>query len=152
MIKSSNLPNAYKEVFEILKYVNKDELNLISKEFIDMIQKNMNNDYEYKYDESKEFENQNLLRETKVIFAYIYLNFWANPEEKKRIQLKFKNDIRQAEKIKKEKYNVNNLFAERNNKKDDINNNKNNEMATIMHKDTFINKIKKLLKRILKKN
>lgn len=76
MIKSSNFPNAYKEVYIILKYVDSEDLKLIPKSFINMLEQNMNDDYKFEFDPNIEFENQKLLRETKSIFAYIFLHFW----------------------------------------------------------------------------
>jgi len=37
MIKVSNFPNAYKEVYIILKYVDSEDLKLIPKSFINML-------------------------------------------------------------------------------------------------------------------
>lgn len=70
-----------------LKYVEDDDLKLIPKDFIDMLEKNMNHDYEFIYDENCKFENQKLLRETKAIFAYIFLHFWGNEKQKKFIKI-----------------------------------------------------------------
>lgn len=94
MIKVSNFPNAYKEVYTILQYVEKEELNNVPKEFINMLQKNMNPNYIYEYDIYKEFEEQKMLRETKAIFAYIFLHFWANEVEKNKIKAKLKQDLK----------------------------------------------------------
>lgn len=61
MIKVSNFPNAYKEVYIILKYVDSEDLKLIPKSFINMLEQNMNDDYEFEFDPNIEFENQKLL-------------------------------------------------------------------------------------------
>ena len=47
MLKSENYPNAYKEIYEILKFIPQDDLNKISYKFIDMIEKNMNEEYDF---------------------------------------------------------------------------------------------------------
>ena len=88
-----NIPKAYKEVYTILKYVEIEDLKLIPKEFINMLRQNMDKDYEFEYNPKIDFEKQNLLRETKGIFAYIFLNFWANEKQRKVIKQTFKNDI-----------------------------------------------------------
>lgn len=107
MLKVENYPNAYKEVYEILKNVDQDDLNKIPKSFIKMIEKRMNKDYNFFIDENIDFvEEQELMLETKTILAYIYLNYWATDDQRETIKAKFKKDIEEAENQKKELYNV----------------------------------------------
>lgn len=113
MIKSSNFPNAYKEVYIILKYVDSEDLKLIPKSFINMLEQNMNDDYKFEFDPNIEFENQKLLRETKSIFAYIFLHFWGNEEQKNIIKAKFKQDLIEDEEEKKIKFPITNIFESR---------------------------------------
>lgn len=122
MIDVAKFPNAYKEVYTILKYVDEEDVNKIPKNYMNMIKSKMNKDYEFKYDENVDFENQKILRETKAIFAYIYLNFWGNDKEVSVIKQKFKQDVNEAEKVKSEKYKfdwnkINKEKAERENAK-----------------------------------
>ena len=104
MIKIGNYPNAYKEVYVILNYINKEDLKKIPQSFIDMLKRKMNKDYEFKLDTSIDFEEQNLLKETKVILGYIFLNYWGTNEQKETIEKKFRNDIAKKEE-QKIKYN-----------------------------------------------
>ena len=113
MIKSSNFPNAYKEVYIILKYVDSEDLKLIPKSFINMLEQNMNDDYKFEFDPNIEFENQKLLRETKSILAYIFLHFWGNEEQKNIIKAKFKQDLIEDEEEKKIKFPITNIFESR---------------------------------------
>ena len=101
---------AFKEVYEILKYVPDEDKKKIPEDFIKIIEDNMNKEYEFKIDKSTDFENQKLLEETKAILAIIYRDYWATREEKEAINMKFKNDIEKAEEAKKNKYNIDNLF------------------------------------------
>ena len=109
MIKVENFPNAYKEVYVILNNINEEDLKAIPQSFIDAVQKNMNNDYDFKLDENLDFDEQNILKETKVILAYIFLNYWATEEQKSRIMNKFRQDIINEERSKP-KYNPDELF------------------------------------------
>ena len=43
--------NAFKEVYEILKYTDIDLVNKIPKKFINFLRANMNNDYEFNVQE-----------------------------------------------------------------------------------------------------
>ena len=47
MIKVENYPNAYREVYEILKLVPKEDLNKIPVEFLQIVKKNMNKNYDF---------------------------------------------------------------------------------------------------------
>ena len=92
MIRSENIPNAYKEVYTILKYVSKDDVNLIPKNFIKMLKSKMNVNYKFEYNENLDLENQIILRETRAILGYIFLNFWANDIQKNEITKKLNED------------------------------------------------------------
>lgn len=98
MVKSENYPNAYKEVYEILKKVPQKDLIKIPKRFIEMIEKNMNKNYEFSIDDNKDFlEEQELMTETKIVLGYIFLNYWATEEQSKNIKQKLRNDIEKEE-------------------------------------------------------
>lgn len=108
MIKVENYPNAYKEVYEILKYVPKEDLKRVPKKFMDMLEEKMNKNYKFSIDTSKDFiEEQELMIETRTILAYIFLNYWATEIQKEKINIKFKKDIEDAEKQKGDLYYVN---------------------------------------------
>ena len=92
MIRSENIPNVYKEVYTILKYVSKDDVNLIPKNFIKMLKSKMNVNYKFEYNENLDLENQIILRETRAILGYIFLNFWANDIQKNAITKKLNED------------------------------------------------------------
>lgn len=92
MIRSENIPNAYKEAYTILKYVSKDDVNLIPKNFIKMLKSKMNVNYKFEYNENLDLKNQIILRETRAILGYIFLNFWANDIQKNAITKKLNED------------------------------------------------------------
>lgn len=114
MVKIENYPKAYKEVYVILKNTGKEDLKLIPEEFINMLEENMDKDYEFEYDTSVSFENQKLLTETKLIFAYIFLNYWGTESQRQLIKRKFMEDINMSERKKKELYNEKELFENKN--------------------------------------
>lgn len=145
MIKIENYPNAYKEVYVILNNINKEGLEKIPQAFMDMLQKNMSKDYEFEMNTSVDFEEQNLLKETKVILAYIFLNYWGTEEQKVRIEKKFRNDIAKEEQ-QKIKYDSKDLFS--NKESSDISQNEETKMIVYKEKNIlsrFICKLKKLL-------
>jgi len=145
MIKVENYPNAYKEVYEILKYVPKEDLKRVPKKFMDMLEEKMNKNYKFSIDTSKDFiEEQELMIETRTILAYIFLNYWATEIQKEKVNIKFKKDIEYAEKQKGDLYNVN-IF--KNKKKLKENSEKEQEHAMVIYKkENFITKIFNIIK------
>ena len=149
MINVLNFPNAYKEVDTILKYVEDDDLKLIPQEFIDAIESNMNKNHEFEYNINLEFEQQNILRETKAIFAYIFLNYWADKEQVKEIKEQFRKDIEQNEKEKSKIYNTSNLFKNKKEATADVDETKVNQTLLVEYKESVFTKLKKFIKSFL---
>ena len=81
---------AYREVVEILKYVPDEDVKKIPKEKLEFYKSNMDNEYNYKLDMTKEFEEQKMSDTTKAILANIFRDYWANPYQKERIIAKEK--------------------------------------------------------------
>lgn len=154
MIKIENYPKAYKEVYIILNYINKEDLKKIPQSFIDMLKRKMNKDYEFKLDTSIDFQEQNLLKETKVILGYIFLNYWGTKEQKETIEKKFRNDIAKKEE-QKIKYNRDEIFKNNNAIRLRQNVNQNEDVKMIEYKRNilkqFIYKLKNLLRHMKKK-
>ena len=138
---------AYKEVMEILKHMSQEEREKIPNKMIRMFEEKMDKNYEFKYDESKNFDEQELLIETKAILANIFRDYWATPEQRERIVAKQNYDRLKVEEQKKERYNPDNLFKNTN-----MNNIEKNqqEQALEEYKESifkrFINKIKSIFK------
>jgi len=110
MIKVQNFPNAYKEVYTILQYVDEKDYKSIPENFINMLKLNMNNNYKFEYNPNIEFENQELLRETKATFAYIFLHYWGTKEQVAAIKEQFRKDIFKEEEQKKLEFGDKEIF------------------------------------------
>lgn len=100
---------AYTELYEILKNIPEKDINKIPNEVLVMLEEKKDKNYIFQLQENIEFENQVLLRETKILLAIIYRDFWATEEEKEKIIQKWKYDIQKDEEEKKLKYNVERL-------------------------------------------
>lgn len=149
MIKVENYPNAYKEVYEILKAVPKEDFDKIPTEFMQIVEKNMNKEYVFSIDPNTYFvEEQEILYETKAILAYVYLNYWATEDEKKIINAKFLKDIREAENKKRVQYSTD-VF-----KKIKEENNTNEEIKTdiVVYNENIWKKIVNFIKKLWHKN
>ena len=105
-----NYPKAYKEVIEILKYVPEKSVNKIPQTMLDTFKAKMDKEYNFIVDINKAFEEQELLEETKAIFANIFRDYWATPYQKERIEKKEKYDTQKDEEEKKTKHNSDDMF------------------------------------------
>lgn len=115
-----NYSKAYKEIVEILKYVPEESVNKIPKEMRDMFEAEMDKNYSFEIDTAKPFEEQELLEETKAILANIFRDYWATDYQKARIVEKENQDREEWERQKREKYNPNDIFKNRNVNNNDI--------------------------------
>ena len=98
-------PKAYKEIIEILKYVPKESLKKIPQKMIDTFNSKMDNTHIFSVDINKSFKEQDLLVETKAIFANIFRDYWATPYQKERIHVKERYDRNKIEEEKRARYN-----------------------------------------------
>ena len=154
MIKETNFPNAFKEVHIILQNMEENDVSAIPQELKKIIDENMNIDYEFLYDPNIEFKNQIIMRETRVIFSYIFLNFWATEQQKKLIKAQFEHDIEIENEAKIEKYNLKDLFKKQSIIRDEkITKDKLASIVVIEEKNSikaFFKKIKKLITNLIK--
>ena len=138
---------AYTEVIEILKHVPDEDVKKIPKEKLEFYKNNMDNDYNYKSDMTKDFKEQEISDITKAILANLYRDYWATPHQKEIIEAKEKNDLEKLEEEKREKYNPDNIFKNKEEKRDtDITN-----LPVEIKKETFFKKLISFLKRMFNK-
>ena len=85
---SENYACAYKEVIEVLKHTKREDVNKIPKLEIILWRQNMKKDYDFKIDENKPIEEQNLSKEAKAVLANIFKKYWATDYQRERIEAK----------------------------------------------------------------
>ena len=98
---NSNYANAYKEVLVVLDNLVDEDYEKIPNEY---------NAYEFKYDYSKSFDEQDLLDDTKYILFGLFEKFWTTEIQKSKIKEFKKCYNEQLENEKLQKYNPDNLF------------------------------------------
>lgn len=108
-----NYAKAYKEVIEILNFVPKESVDKIPETMLEVFKTKMDKDWGFKVDINKSFDEQNLLDETKAIFANIFRDYWATPYQKERIEAKERYDRQKIEEEKKNKYNPDDIFKKK---------------------------------------
>ena len=140
--------NAYSEVMEILKHINKEEYLKIPKRKIEVFEKNSNKDYKFLYSPEKTLDEQNVSKIAKAIIGLLFRDYWATEEQKNKIINKQKNDRKIMEEQKKSIYNVDKIFKER------VNINKKHKEKTeiIVYKETLLKKIFNKIRALFKIN
>lgn len=144
--------NAYSEVYEILKYLDRDEYSKIPVELLEVIEKNRNTNYQYNLDKNKSLFQQDMLEGTKAILLNIFRDYIANPIQKSKIQY-WQEENRNAINMKIQQNYISDFFQNinqsKNNKIVEAHSNSQNLPVNIIRESIIsktINKIKKFLK------
>ena len=107
---NNNYKKALFEVNEILKCTDDDMINSIPEKLIKFIQDNMDTNHEFEVQENVELFEQPVMNETKIILAMIYRAYCCDDAENKELTEYDKLQEEIEEKIKKEKYNPDDIF------------------------------------------
>ena len=136
--------NAYNEVLEVLNNISEEDYNKIPKDIIKVFETYKNKNYVFEYDFSKDFKEQKLSKQAKLILANLYRDYWATEREREEI-IKEQNLIRQkVEEEKRLKYDPD-VFK---NKRKIINT---EEIKTISGEISIVTPEKTLIQRIIGK-
>ena len=73
---------AYAEVYEDLKYVPRESVDKIPEAMLRMFDIKRDKTYQVKLDFTKDFADQDISSEARAIFANIYTDYWATPDER----------------------------------------------------------------------
>ena len=107
---NTSYANAYKEVLIVLNNLIKEDYEKIPKEYIEFLETNANPNYDFKYDSSKAFNEQELLDDTKYILFSLFEKYGATEIQKSKIKSFKDNYNKKLEKEKREKYNPDDIF------------------------------------------
>ena len=101
---------AHTELYEIIKNLSDEEKNKIPDEFINNLQKDIDDTYLFHFDKSKTVFEQDLMTETKALLVQIYAKYLA-PENEAELWKNYNHICQnELEKKRKENYNPNNIF------------------------------------------
>ena len=141
--------NAYSEVLEVLNHMSKEDYNKIPKDMLEMFQTNCNNEYQFRYDLNKEFEEQGISKRAKLILSILFRDYWATPYQKEKIIAKQNYERQKLEQQKFEKYNPERLFE--NKMQPIIEEVKNISSMIEVKKEKWYQKIFKVIKNLFKR-
>lgn len=125
---NKNFKKSYNEVLEILKYIPKSDYEKIPENVIHEYRIKSNLQYQFKYNENLPLKYQNLSSDTLDILAVLYKKYMSSDDESARIKRYDAMRQKQIENEKIKRYNVDNIFKNRQNnsgtiKKDQVESN-----------------------------
>ena len=138
--------NAFTEVLEILKYISKEDYEKVPLEMIEIMEDNCSKDYFVEYNPDISLTDQNISEEAQTIIAILFRDYWATPYQKERIEAKEKSDLEKLEEEKREKYNTDNIF--KNKQEGTVRENKN--LSIDIKVDSFFKKLVIFIKKFFK--
>lgn len=131
---------SYKEVLTILDHMDLEYKEKVPKKLIEFFERNTAEDYDFKLDPKKSFQEQELKEKTISLLAMLYLSYWCKDEnEKQELILKYTENEKIYEDNLEEMYGADRLFK---------NKNKNENQLTKTEKTTILRKIKEFFKKI----
>lgn len=134
---------AYSEVLEILKHIPLQDYKKIPEDKINIFKENAKKDYKFEYNPNISLKEQNVSKRGRAIIAILYRDYWATDIQREIIINKQKKDRLELEKVKKQKYNSEALFANQDNKTS-LSENSN---AMVEYRESIFTIIKKWFKR-----
>ncbi len=142
---------AYTEVLEIIKYFPKEEYSKIPLKKIEFYKNNMDKNYNFTINPEIDLDKQNISMETNAIMVNLYRDYFANEQQKLKIEHILDLNQEKEEQEKREKYNPNDIFKNR--EKNESSNMQmtetNSTTALIEYKKTFFEKFKTFILKIL---
>lgn len=105
--------NSAKELITILNFLPKEYFEKIPNQEIQYLKNIKNDEYSVNIQNVEDINRNNVSRETKKYLAYIFIHYLANEEEKREYEIIMKENEKRYEKELREKYNVENIFKDR---------------------------------------
>ena len=139
--------NACTEVLEILKYVQKDDLEKIPKSEIENLKIHANTNYNFKFNPQVNIKEQNVSKMAKAIIAIFFTDYIATQKQKEIIYNKQRNDEIKIENQKRELYNYDNIFDNKKEIKYDKEI-QNSNLPIITRKNSIFNRFIQFIKKI----
>lgn len=139
---------AHVELLEIINNLSLEDKEKIPRKVLNKLKKDIDFDYKFIYDNTKQISEQNLMDETKALLIQVYAKYIA-PENETELWKKYNNIcLDKIEKKRKERYSPDNVFDNKSIRKG------NNETSLIEYKPhsnkTIFEKIRNVIEKILK--
>lgn len=111
---SKRYRNAFLEVLYIIENFNQENKARVSEKFINFLERNKSQDYVINLPKDAIKHSELLKRETKIILAIMYRDYFCNQEEKDKLDKVFMQNNEKYEAELRKKYNSDNIFKDKN--------------------------------------
>lgn len=150
-IVSDEYCKATKEVLKILEILPTEKVNKVPKKLLEFFEEVADKDYIPDLDCSNNLSKLKLMKKTTNILAMLYRNYWCSEEEKVQFDKLLIENEKKYQEMLHEKYNVDNLFSQKKNIKDNSNE---NISLTVIHskKENIVKRFFAFIKRCIIKN
>lgn len=88
-----NMRKAFAEVYDIIYHMDGELIDLIPDDFLDMVENEMDEDYDVNIDYDKNLNDQDLLPETRAIITIVYRDYLCDEAEKEKLDNMIFNEI-----------------------------------------------------------
>lgn len=150
MMIEAKYSEAAVEVLDILNYTDKEDVKKIPQSFINFLTEIANKNYKANFNHNGPMNGLNLRKQTRELLGFIYITWWCNENDRDKFKSIIHSDNLNTKKIEKiDKYNINDIFANRKETKSNIatQNVKADETSMIEYKEENI--FKKIINKIL---
>lgn len=149
MTISINTREAYAEVDSFIECLDSYDKNKVPESIRKYFKKEKSKNYNKIIDVNQPIKDQNFKDETLAIIAMLNLKYWCDDEEeKKRLMTIYSENEKKYQNELKEKYDIEKIFKERNNKKSENYQEKN---VPEIKKESLWDKLKNMILKMFKK-
>ena len=145
----STTRQSFSEVYDIIYHMDEKMYKKIPNNFIELVKQNRDESYKVNIDYNKSINEQELMKETRIILSIIYRDYICDKKEKEALIVKEKEELIQYEKEKYEKYNPKNIFDNRKRITDEQD--AQEETQLVIYDNKLTTKIKNFFKRIFRR-
>lgn len=141
---------SYTELSEILRFFSKSDLIKIPKDKINRYNKDKDKNYKFSYNPKLKIKEQNISKLTKILLANLYIEYLADEDKRQYIKNKDAKELENIQRQKQEKYDIQNIFDKRKDKKINDNVAQITSLTVIHNKESIMKKIFYKIKSIFK--
>ena len=140
------------EVDEVLNHLSEEDLQKIPEDIRQIIEENKDKEYIWEYDETKEFKDQGLSRDTIIILSYLNMEYLLNQEQKDLMQQIYELNERKEEERAKQCFSEN-IFKNKQSQEEKKQETQQSPVgALVVYKESFFTKIVNKIKNFFKRN
>ena len=140
---------AYTQVLEILNNLKLEDYNKVPEDLISTLEEYKDEDTRFKYDSKKDYLEQNVSSEAKLILAIFFKKYWASDEKKEQIRVYEINKLTAIEEEKQKIYPKNVISDSLAQEK--LEEKRQKQLESVSHQSFFKRFLAKLKEKIMKR-